>query len=182
MNRDALRLPVMLAAAITVIAASPATAELSRDEALALAFPGATVRPEQIFLTGEQQKRAAEQAGVEVPSALVARYLATRDGRLVGRAYVDTHTVRSKKETLLISLEADGRVKRVDVTAFLEPPEYEAPELWLRQYEARTLGDDLAVNRAVRPIAGGTLTARAVNAAVRRVLAIDRVLDAGARP
>jgi hypothetical protein len=68
------------------------------------------------------------------------------------------------------------------MTAFEEPREYQAPEPWLRQYRDRTLGDDLGINKAIRPIAGATLTARATNAAVRRVLAIDSVLrEAGGR-
>ncbi len=171
-----------LAASMTVlIAAVASAADITRDEALALAFPGATIRAEQLFMTPEQQKRAAATGGVEVSSALVARYVATKDGQAIGRAYVDTSTVRTKKETLLISLDPAGRVKRIDVTAFLEPAEYHAPEAWLRQYRDRALSDELALNKAIRPIAGATLTARAVNAAVRRVLAIDQVLQDGGR-
>ena len=82
---------------------------------------------------------------------------------------------------MLISLDAAGRVKRVDVTAFLEPAEYRAHDAWLRQYSNRRLDDELALQRAIRPIAGATLTARAANAAIRRVLAIDSVLSAGGR-
>lgn len=160
-----------------LIAATSAAADITREEALALAFPGATIRAEQVFMTAEQQKRAAQ--GAEPSSALVARYIATKDGQVVGRAYVDTSTVRTKKETLLISLDPAGRVKRIDVTAFLEPAEYRAPEAWLQQYRDRSLTDDLALQRAIRPIAGATLTARAVNGAVRRVMAIDRALQAG---
>lgn len=171
-----------LGASMTMLMAAVASAaDITRDEALALAFPGATIRAEQLFMTPEQQKRAAATGGVEVSSALVARYVATKDGQAIGRAYVDTSTVRTKKETLLISLDAAGRVKRIDVTAFLEPAEYHAPEAWLRQYRDRALSDDLGLNKAIRPIAGATLTARAVNAAVRRILAIDQVLQEGGR-
>lgn len=152
---------------------------VSREEALAGVYPGAQIRAEQLFLTPAQLKQAAARAGLKLESALIARYVASRDGRTIGRAYVDTHIVRTKKESLLISLDADGRVLRVDVTAFLEPPEYRAPEPWLRQYRGRELSDDLGINRAVRPIAGATLTARAANDAVRRVLAIDQILSAG---
>ena len=157
-------------------AATHASSLLTRDEALALAYPGATFAAERIFLTADQQKRASQSAGVAVPSALVGRYTATKDGKLVGRAYVDTHTVRTKKETLLISLDADGKLKRVDVTAFLEPTEYQPPQPFLNQYSGRTLGDDLRLQRAIRPIAGATLTAHAITDAIRRVLAIDAVL------
>lgn len=164
---------VCLALAASVAAAGPL---LTRDEALELAYPGATFAAERVFLTAEQQRRAAAAAGLEVTSALVARYVASIDGTVAGRAYVDTHTVRTKKESLLISLDAAGKVKRVDTTAFLEPTEYQAPEAFLNQYRGRTLTDDLRLQRAIRPVAGATLTAVAATDAVRRVLAIDAVL------
>jgi hypothetical protein len=61
--------------------------------------------------------------------------------------------------------------------AFLEPEEYQAPSAFLDQYRGKALDEDLRLQRAIRPIAGATLTARAVNDATRRVLAIDRVLE-----
>lgn len=152
---------------------------ISREEALAGVYSGGQIRAELLFLTAAQMKEATAKAGSAMPSGLVARYLASRDGRLIGRAYVDTHVVRTKKESLLISLDAAGRLLRVDVTAFLEPPEYRASEPWLRQFQGRALGADVDLNRAIRPIAGATLTARAANAAVRRVLAIDAMMTAG---
>ena len=151
---------------------------VTREEALAAVYPGATVEAERVFLTAEQTRRVAELARADVPSALVARYVARRDGQIVGRAYVDTHVVRTKRESLLISLEPRGRVRRIDVTAFLEPREYLALEPWLRQYNAKPLDNDLALQRSIRSMAGATLTAQATNEAVRRVLAIDRVLEA----
>jgi len=151
---------------------------ISREEALASVYPGASIRAEQVFLTAAQLRQVAARAGNDTVPGLVARYLATRDGQLVGRAYIDTHTVRTKRESLLVSLDTSGRVMRVDVTAFLEPPEYRAPEPWLGQYTGRGLDDSLTVNRAIRPIAGATLTTRAANSAIRRVLAIDETLRA----
>jgi len=149
---------------------------LSREEVLKLVYPGTTVRTEYVFLTEDQQLQAAKHSGVDVPSALIARYLASKNSEIVGRAYIDTHTVRTKKETLLIALNTAGEVLQIEVTAFLEPQEYLAPDAWLRQYEGRILNADLAIHRAIRPIAGATLTAQATNEAVRRVLAIDEIL------
>ncbi len=151
---------------------------ITREEALAAVFPDAEVEAERVFLTDDQVHRAAELAGGDPPRALVARYLARERGEVVGRAYVDTHVVRTKRESLLISLDAAGNVRRIDVTAFLEPPEYRPSGRWLDQYADRPLSEDLALERAIRPIAGATLTAIAANDAVRRVLAIDHVLEA----
>jgi electron transport complex protein RnfG len=165
-----------VAAFTVILAAAPALAQISREKALEAVYPGAAIRAEQIFLTPAQQKQVLTRSDADVPTVHYARYVATRDGKVVGYAYIDTHVVRTKRESLLISLDAAGRVLRVDVTAFLEPLEYRASEAWLRQYRDKALDDDLAVNRAIRPIAGATLTARATNDAVRRVLAIDQVL------
>ena len=145
-------------------------------------FAGAAVRADRVYLTAEQAERIAELSREDMRTRIYARYVARRNGVVVGRAYVDTHVVRTKRESLLISLEPDGRVRRIDVTAFLEPPEYVPPERWKRQYYQRPLGDDIAIHRAIRPIAGGTLTTRAVNAAVRRVLALDQVLEGSSGP
>ena len=170
-----------VAAAMVVLwagAAAGTTADtLTREAALAHAYPGATFTAERVFLTLEEQRRAAEGAGQPIASALVARYVATKDGSTIGRAYVDTHVVRTKKESLLISLDAAGAVQRVDAIAFLEPPEFAAPRAFLKQYTGKRLTGDLRVNRAIRPLAGATLTANATTHAVRRVLAIDAVLQ-----
>jgi hypothetical protein len=151
-------------------------AQVSREEALRRVYPGATFQAERKFLTEEQMKKAAALSGVEIPTALIARYVVVNDGKVVGRAYVDTHVVRTKNESLLICLDSGGNVKRVEVTAFLEPPEYRAGDAWYGQFRDRALDSDLQLNRAIRPIAGATLTATATTRAVRRVLAIDQVL------
>ena len=172
----------LLAVWLALAGAAAGQPGISRDEALAAAFPGARIDGDRVYLTEAQADAVADLSRQDVPGRIYARYVARRGGAVVGRAYVDTHVVRTKRESLLISLEADGRVRRIDVTAFLEPPEYVAPDAWLRQYDRRPLDDDLAIQRAIRPIAGATLTNRAVNGAVRRVLALDQVLRAGGAP
>ena len=73
------------AAALAVMMATPAFAQMTRKEALAAVYPGASVRAEQVFLTPSQQKAVLTAADADVSTALVARYIATRDGRAVGR-------------------------------------------------------------------------------------------------
>ena len=170
-------LPGLVLAAGT---AAAQTGEISREEALAAVFPGTEIEADRVFLTDDQVERIAALSRTDVKSKIYARYVARRGGAVVGRAYVDTHVVRTKRESLLVSLEADGRVRRIDVTAFLEPPEYVPSEPWRRQYYDQPLSDDMAVQRLIRPIAGATLTTGAVNGAVRRVLALDHVLQADA--
>ncbi len=155
-----------------------AAQSMSREEALGAAYPSADIVSERVFLTVEERRKAGKLAGREIPSALIARYLASSNGAQVGRAYIDTHLVRTKKESLLICLDAEGGVRRIEVTAFLEPPEYQASEAWYRQFAGkRDPNEGLSINRGIRPVAGATLTAAAASQAVRRVLAIDQVLQ-----
>jgi len=148
------------------------------EEALESAFPGASTVRETLFLTGDQLDRVESLAGEKPSSALVTRYRAQREGRVVGWAYLDTHRVRTLPETLMVVVAADATIVRVEVVAFREPLEYIPPEGWYDQFDGRELDDELELKRAIRPVAGATLTARATTDAVRRMLAIHRVVDA----
>ncbi len=163
-------------------AAAPRAQEgvVTRGEALAAVWPGAAVTRDRVILTREQMAAVAALARVGMQGRIFPRYVARRDGVVVGRAYVDTHTPKTERQSLLVSLDTEGRVKRVDVTVFFEPAQYMAPQDWLRQFDGRMLRDDLAVRRGIRPIAGSSFTGRAISNAVRRVLALDRVLQAEA--
>ena len=154
----------------------------TREEVLAAVYPDATIEAERVFLTREQVGRASALARGDIDTQLVARYVAWEGDQVVGRAYVDTHVVRTKRESLLIALGSDGAVKRIEATAFLEPREYMAPEPWRRQFDGRRLSDEVALGRSIRPIAGATLTAHSTTDAVRRVMAIDQVLKATEAP
>ena len=149
----------------------------TREEVLQSVYPLASQRAERVFLTREQLADAAALAEAEISSALLARYVLRKEGHIVGRAYVDTHQIRTKKESLLVCLDSHGQLKRIEVTTFQEPPEYRAPENWLHQFRGKRLDKDLRLQRAIRPLTGATLTAHSVTAAVRRVLAIDEVLE-----
>jgi Na+-translocating ferredoxin:NAD+ oxidoreductase RnfG subunit len=151
---------------------------LTQDEALRLAFPaGVTVERRTAFLTEEQQEQVRRLARTESPpEALVAYYVGLRDGANVGTAYFDTHLVRTQPETIMVLVDRAGRVLRVEVLSFLEPEDYLPLPRWFNQFQGRPLDDELSLQRGIHPVAGATLTARAVTEAVRRVLALHRVL------
>lgn len=150
---------------------------ISREEALKLAFPDAEIRQSMIFLTKDEQTEAAKLAGVPIESSLVARYDALKDQKSIGRAYLDTHIVRTKKESLLIVLSDDGKIKRIEIVAFQEPPEYLPSEKWYEQFEGKSLDPELRLKKEIHPVTGATLTAQASTDASRRVLAIDQILQ-----
>ena len=149
---------------------------LTVDEALGLAFPKCEVERQTAYLTKAQLEQARKLAGAPVRSAVVHAYVACRNGKPAGTAYFDTHKVRTKAETLMIVVDAGGRVERVEVLRFDEPPEYLARGAWYGQFRGRSLRDGLRLKKEIRGITGASLTARATAEAVRRVLAVHQVL------
>jgi hypothetical protein len=158
--------------------AAPATGKtfLTAEEALNLAFPAATIAREVAFLTDPEIRQVGELCGERAGSAMVTRFLASRDGAIVGIAYLDTHRVRTLPESLLIVLSPEGTLRRVEVLSFSEPEAYLPRAAWFAQFEDRALDPDLSLKGKIRPIAGATLTSRAVTEATRRVLAVHRTL------
>jgi len=149
---------------------------LSTDEALALAFPKCEVKRETVYVTSAQEARARKLAGTELESAIARPWIARRDRKIVGTAYLDTHRVRALKETLFVVVDTAGRVMRTEVLAFAEPQEYLPSASWYEKLAGRPLDDELRVKRAIRPETGASLTVTATTEAVRRVLALHTVL------
>jgi hypothetical protein len=173
-----------LAAALLLaaVAAGPAAGKtlMTADEALALAYPGCRVERSTVYLTEAQRAEAERLSGGEVRRAVVHPYPVRCEGRAAGTAYFDVHRVRTLEETLMVALDAEGRVLRVEVLSFREPREYLPRDLWYRQFDGEALSPGLDLQRDVRGVTGATLTARATTAAVRRVLALHRVLAGAA--
>jgi Na+-translocating ferredoxin:NAD+ oxidoreductase RnfG subunit len=145
----------------------------SRESALRLAFADAdTVVKRQLFLDDDEARKAEERARVKLPSRLVTMYVGQRGGEVTGYAFIETHQVRTLPETILIVIDPGGKVRAVHILAFHEPREYGASDSWLSQFEGRALSEDLSLRGDIAGIAGATLTATAITAAVRRTLAV----------
>ena len=174
------RAAAVTALSVVLTSATSAAVYLTQDKALALAFPaGTTVLRQAVFLTDAQLAKAREAAGPGIPieSALVTRYTGKdAGGRIAGTAYFDTHRVRTLEETLMVVVGPDGKVARVEILAFGEPPDYLPKKAWLDQFKGHALDQDLSVKRGIRGITGATLSSQAATDAVRRILAIHGTL------
>jgi len=179
------RLRALIVAALAATSAAPVcAADVAADDALRSTFPGAgRFERETAFLTDSQSERVAALSGVAIQSRIVTYFTAHRDeegegsgSALLGAAFIDTHLVRTKPETLLISIEPPGKIRGVEVLSFLEPPEYRVSERWLRQLVERPLDDELRLRRAIRTLSGATLSSRSATDASRRALALYEVL------
>jgi hypothetical protein len=180
-SRRVVRVAVALSFLATLASAfaplAPGAVYYGRRDALDAAFPDAdSIGDERFFLTEEQRKAVEKAASAPLKERMITVHEAYRDGKIVGRAFFDTHEVRTLPETLLVVVSPEGVVEKVLLAAFYEPTEYEAPAAWRAQFEGARLEPDLRVNRKIQGIAGATLTAHAVTSGIRRVLGLHRIL------
>jgi len=178
-------LGTLLAAWAATWSPRPLRAEVfhAKDEALRLAFPDATeVRPQTVILTDAQANAVKEGTGADLDSRLFTFYTARRGESVLGYAVIDTHTVRTLPETLLVVLTPEGAVDQVILLAFHEPKEYMPPPRFLEQFEGRELSGTWRVGRDLHGISGASLTARAIPQALRRILALYDAVIRPARP
>jgi hypothetical protein len=156
--------------------AAPAAAKVfhSREGAFKLAFPRADrVRRKHVFVTAKQRAAVQKACRCSSPAKLLTIYVGEKGGSTLGYAYIDTHRVRTLPETFMVVFGPKGAIRAVHILAFHEPPEYMPRGRWLGQFRGRrpaTLG------KGVAAIAGATLSANAINGAVRRIAATHRVL------
>jgi hypothetical protein len=150
----------------------------SRDEALALAFPeGTTAQSVSVVLTDAQVAEVQALAGVKLESQLFTYHRGVRDGRVVGYAVIDSHTVRTLPEAFMAVLSPEGTIERVVMLAFYEPPEYRPPDRWLEQFHGRRLETDgWRVGRDIHGLSGATLTSHAMRNALRKIAALHAVV------
>ncbi|MEW5792334.1 MAG: FMN-binding protein [Pseudomonadota bacterium] len=169
-------------AALMFVAAPPlyATVFYSKEEALKLAFPNAdNVETRNFFLKPEDVQRIEGLAQSKLNSKLVTFHVGKSGDKLLGYAIIDAHTVRTKPEVLLVVLNSEGQVRKVQVLAFHEPEEYLPSQRWYQQFVGKVLTPDLQLKREIHAVSGATLSARAATASVRKTLALYQVLIAG---
>jgi hypothetical protein len=161
---------------LSAITPSFATVFYSKNEALELAF-GKDTQVEQLSLFPDEQQVAKIEglSKVKLDTGLFTFYVGKSQGKILGYATIETVTVRTKPETLLIVLTADGELRNVTTLAFHEPPEYLPPERWFEQLYKRPLVD-MDFNKGIDGVSGATLSTRATVSSVRKVMTIYQVL------
>ncbi len=149
----------------------------SKESALELAFgKTCTIESRELFLDQEEKLQASKIAGSEIRSRLVKVYEGRRDEELLGYVYFETHRVRTLPETLMVVVRADGSIQGVHLLAFHEPRTYLPHPRFLAQFDGELLDSELSLRTGLQGMAGSTFTARAVTAAVRRVMAVHQIV------
>lgn len=151
------------------------TVYYSKDEAFELAFgKGSAVEEVPVFISDEQAVRIEKAARIKLDSRLFTFYVGKRDGKVLGYAAIESHTVRTQPETLLVVLSPSGELVRTEMLAFHEPPEYQPPARWFERLYHRPAAE-LQLNQGVDGISGATLSSRAGLDSIRKVMAIKTI-------
>jgi Na+-translocating ferredoxin:NAD+ oxidoreductase RnfG subunit len=98
-----------------------------------------------------------------------------RQGKILGYAAIETETVRTKPETLMVVLTPEGFVDQVTLLAFHEPPEYQPPQSWFELFKQKHLAE-VEFTKSIQGISGATLSTRSALNSVRKVLTIYQIL------
>lgn len=156
----------------------PLSAEVyySKEEAFELAFgKEAEIENLSLFPTEEQVVAVEKLAQVKLDGQFFTFYEGKRKGQTLGYAAIESHTVRTQPETLLIVLSPKGELVKSEILAFHEPPEYKPAAGWLERLYRRPVSD-LRLNQGVDAISGATLSSRASLDGIRKTLAIYQVM------
>lgn len=148
------------------------------DEALKLCFgEEIEIEKQTVYLTDDQKARVRELCGEKLPRGIVRPYIVSdEEGAVLGVGFVDTHKVRSKKESVLFCIAPDATIRRVEVLAFGEPPDYIPSGRWYAEFNGQALTDRLRLDRDITAVTGATLTTVATVSAARRSLALHQML------
>lgn len=165
-----------------LVVARPAVAitYLSKDEALALAFPqeGVVVEPVEIEITAERGARYEEFMHAGAPVGLREPvYVGRVGGEVVGFAMILTERSRYRPITFLVALDPAGKVSRVDVMIYREPRGGEVTkDRFVAQYAG--IEERVRLGREIRPISGATVSGQVMTFGVNKAVFFTRELRA----
>jgi FMN-binding domain len=148
----------------------------SKNEAMELAFgKDAQVEVLSLFPDKTEIAQIESLAKVKMESGMFSFYVGKKQGKILGYAAIESETVRTKPETLMILLNPAGEIEKVTLLAFHEPPEYQAPDRWFELFNKKPL-EELEFNKGIQGISGATLSTRSALNSVRKVVAIYQIM------
>lgn len=150
---------------------------ISPEEAMKLAFGEETAVTKKSRMLSAAQLKQVAQIAAEKPGGKIYRvYVAEAAGRRAGVGILLSRKVRTKNAAVLYMIAPEGTMKRIEIVAFNEPPEYLPGPEYLGHFEGRRAGERLQVGDTVPMLSGATLSARTVTDGARLALALYAVL------
>lgn len=157
--------------------ASQSKVFMNRDDALKLAFPGADrIDKRDIILTQKQAEEIESLSKSKLSTKLYIVYEGFKGDESLGYAIIDTHSLRTKTETVMFVINKDGTLRQAEILAFFEPPEYMPVSNWIALFYGKCISDPLKPGKDIPNITGATITSTALARTMRQILALARVV------
>ena len=167
---------ILLGLLLLMVTPCFATIYYSKSEAMELAFgAGATIESLSLFPDEAQVTKIEQEAKIKLESGLFTFYVGKNQDKIIGYGAIETSTVRTKPETLMIVLTPEGELRNVYTLAFHEPSEYEPPQAWYEKLYKKPLAN-MDFNKGVDGISGATLSTRTALASIRKVMMIYQIM------
>jgi Na+-translocating ferredoxin:NAD+ oxidoreductase RnfG subunit len=170
-----------IAAPVAVFAAvsAHATQYIAVEQAQKLMFgPGAQFVRRDLKLEKDTARDIEKASGVKVRLPDVPLWEVTENGKPAGYFIVDEVVGKHEFITYAVALEADGKVRQIEILDYRETYGYQIrnPQ-WRAQFVGKTLADPVKLETDIQNISGATLSCRHVTEGVKRILATyERVL------
>ena len=151
---------------------------LTKAQALEKAFPKADTLWSEIWtLTPQARHRIQRQLGWRLEEKSFTIHQGLKNGQHLGYAVISEQIGLYKPITFIVKTNPKARAEAVWIMVYRESRGGEIRRRrFLRQYQNKTAHNPIRLNRDIIGITGATLSVRALNAGVKRILT---VLEAG---
>ncbi|HVL46131.1 MAG TPA: FMN-binding protein [Acidovorax sp.] len=178
-----MRLALYSSAAVIALAPVGALAVdyLNVEQAQKLMFPQADAFELRDLPLDAALSRQLAAAGVRPLVPLLQVRLARQGGAVLGFVVVDEVIGKFERITYAVGVEADGRVRQVEVLSYRESHGHEIRlPAWRKQFVGKTAASPLRVGDDIANISGATLSCTHVTEGVRRnVVWLDLLRHSG---
>ncbi len=148
---------------------------LTKEQALALAFPGADkIETEKKWLTPEQMAEVARLSDQPASENRITYYIGMKGGKPMGYLVMDHVIGKSYPINFMVLLSPDGKVQNVEIMVYREPQGWEVRfKSFLQQFFGKDASSDF---KDVNSITGATISVRSVTRGVRKAVVAYKVL------
>lgn len=159
-----------------MVASATGTFYMTKDAALHHYFPEQSIERRSEYLSKEQKLAIKQAARAPWDHGVVTYYIAKDGSSVIGYAFFESVTVRTKTATYMVVINPNGTIRGIEILAFYEPEDYKPSRKWLYQFNEKNISSDLTLKSGIHNIVGATLSAQALSEGARKYLAFCKVI------
>ena len=146
----------------------------TEDEAAKVMFPDSEkIRRETLTLTADQKAFIEQVIGWEFPETTFDVFIGETRGNIDGYAVIQNTIGKHRPITYMVGVTPTGECMNFEVLVYREARGNEiATKRFNYQYQGKTIGDPIRINRDIINITGATMSVRSASAGVKRVLVL----------